>query len=72
MRVESASMNIEQIIKSTLKIRNDDDHGGNKIRMKKKTESYNQGHEEYLHESRHLCGYVISVLNENLIKLSNI
>ena len=45
--------------------------------MKKQTESHNQGHEDYLlHESRsrHLClsGYVISVLNEKLIELSNI
>ena len=62
MRVEGASMNIEQIIKSTLKIRNDDNHGGNKIRMKK---------EQNL-TTKDLCGYVISVLNENLIKLSNI
>ena len=37
-------------------------------KIKESTESNNQGDEEYLHESGHLCGYVITVLIENLYK----
>ena len=37
--------------------------------MNESTKSNNQGYEEYLHGSRHLCGYVIAVLNGILNKL---
>ena len=36
--------------------------------MNESTTSNNQGYEEYLHGSRHLCGYVITVLNGILNK----
>ena len=35
----------------------------------KKSEFNNQGHYEYLHESKHLCGYVVTVLNVYIIIL---
>ena len=31
-------------------------------KIKETTRSNNQGHEDYLHESRHLCSYVVTVL----------
>ena len=33
--------------------------------MNESTESNNQGHYEYLHETVHLRGYIITVLNES-------
>ena len=32
-------------------------------KIKETTRSNNQGHEDYLHESRHLCSYVVTVLH---------
>ena len=61
-------LNIEQIIKNTERRR----PWWKQNQNEERTESHNQGHEECLHGSRHLCGYVISVLNGKLIKLSNI
>ena len=45
------------------------DNGGilkTERRIRESAEFHNQGHEEYLHKAKHLCGYVTTVLNENL------
>ena len=36
-------------------------------KIKETTRSNNQGHGDYLHESRHLCSYVATVLNGNIL-----
>ena len=40
-----------------------------KRKMKQNTESNNQGHEEYFHESKNLVVYLITVINRNVSKL---